>query len=290
MGWKIVEVETGDNMNLFLDNIVIYKDNEKIILPIKDIDVLLVNNTHAKLSVPLINCLSENNVLTILCDSKYLPTCNILPIIGNFNTLKILEQQTKWTNEFKGKMWQTIIKLKIQNQLDFAKYVLKNEKLSTELFKLLHEVKEFDITNREGHAAKIFWHALFGIKWNRFDDDYVNKVLNYGYTILRSYFARSIIKKGLDPRIAFFHKSFSNYFALASDLMEPFRIIIDHLAYQIHLEKTFNFYNDKQRMVEVFNNKIKIGGKYQFISNAIDIFVDCIVKQTDLPEISYEFK
>lgn len=102
MGWKIIEVESGDSLNLFLNNLVIKNSNYKIIIPINDIDVLLINNYKLKITINLINELAENNVLTIICDNKYLPTTNILPIIGNFNTIKVLEKQINWTVIYKS--------------------------------------------------------------------------------------------------------------------------------------------------------------------------------------------
>lgn len=289
MGWKIVEIETGEHLSLFLNNLVVLQDNNKIIIPINDIDVLLINNFKAKMTIQLINCLSEHNVLTIVCDNKCLPSTNIVPIIGNFNTLKILDQQIQWTHLYKAKTWREIIYQKILGQAKLVKKLINDDQTSQELINLSTQIKEYDITNREGHAAKIYWHCLFGKNWKRHEDDYINKLLNYGYTILRSYFTRSIIKKGLDPRIALFHKSFHNYFALASDLMEPFRFLIDVIVYEISLKNEFNFYEHKQLLIESFNKKIKIQQKFQFITNAIDIFIDQIVAQNPVPEIEYDF-
>lgn len=290
MGWKIIEIESGEKISLFLNNIVINNGDNKIIIPISDIDVLLINNFMLKITVQLINALCENNVLTIICDNHYLPSSNILPIIGNFNTIKILDVQLQWTAPYKSRLWKNIIKQKINNQADLLnKYLEKNED-SNRLLDLMNQVKDFDISNREGHAAKIYWHLLFGLSFKRHADDYYNKLLNYGYTILRSYFTRSIIKKGLDPRISIFHKSYHNYFALASDLMEPFRVIIDIEVLKIYQNGEVDFYNHKQNLIMCFNKKIYINNKLQFINNAIDLFIDSIVNQEDLPIIQVDYE
>ncbi|MGL4647706.1 MAG: type II CRISPR-associated endonuclease Cas1 [Mycoplasmoidaceae bacterium] len=287
MSWKIIEIESQTRMNLFLDNIVLIKENDKIIIPIRDIDVLLINNYKSVITIQLINALAQNNTLVIVCDNHYLPNSYILPIIGNYNTLKIVEKQINWNHKWKAKVWKDIIKLKIINQRNVLEIFNKKEVIE-ELNKLINEIKEYDISNREGHASKIYWHALYGKQFKRFNDDYVNKLLNYGYTILRGYFTRSIIKKGLDPRISIFHKSFHNYFALASDLMEPFRIIVDLIVYKINASGETNFHQHKQDIIEEFNNKISLNGKFMFINNAIDHFVDLIISQNILSEIKYE--
>lgn len=177
--------------------------------------------------------------------------------------------------------------MKITNQKELISNMTENKVIENELNSFLSQIKDYDITNREGHASKIYWHTLFGINFKRFEDDYINKLLNYGYTILRGYFTRSIIKKGLDPRISIFHKSFHNYFSLSSDLMEPFRILIDIVVYKIYKIGEINFYEHKQLLIEIFNQKILVNDKYQFINNAIDMFVDCIVNQTELPTLNF---
>lgn len=183
-----------------------------------------------------------------------------------------------------------IIRQKIQMQASFLK-ILNNIDSYNSLNTLINEMQLYDISNREGHAAKIYWHNLFGINFKRHNNDYINTLLNYGYTILRGYFTRSIIKKGLDPRISIFHKSFHNYFALASDLMEPFRIVIDCIVYKLHMTQEKNFYFHKQEIIKFFNQKIMINEKYQYINNAIDIYVDAIVNQDiELPKIEFNYE
>lgn len=287
MGWKIVEIEEAYKLNLFLNNIVIYNKNDKITLSLNDIDVLLINNYKLVLSVQLINELSKNNILVIYCNNKYLPTTLSLPIIGNYNTIKILANQLNWNHSWKSQTWVSIIKNKIANQKDFLKFLNKGKIIDQKLLDLYNEVLEYDISNREGHASKIYWHSLFGLEFKRHADDYLNSLLNYGYTILRAYFARSIIKKGLDPRIAIFHKAFHNHFALASDLMEPFRAIVDYKVWDIlnNGDGEANFYLHKEELINCFNSKILINSKKHFINNAIDQFIDAIVSQNKIPKI-----
>ncbi len=289
MGWKIVEIEQGDHLNLYLNNIVIRKENDKIIIPINDIDTLLINNYKTQISINLINELMENNVVVIICDKNYLPTSNIVPIIGNYNTLKVLENQLKWDNTFKAKLWKEIIYLKITNQYNFLVNFNLDIKIAEQINILRNEIKDYDISNREGHASKLFWHALFGLSFKRHNNDYYNSLLNYGYTILRSYVTRSIIKKGLDPRIAIFHKSWHNYYALASDLMEPFRILIDYEVYKIYENSEVNFYEHKQSLIDCFNRKMIINGTKYFINKAIDVFIDAIVEHKQLPTIEIDY-
>ena len=290
MGWKILEITSAERLRLFLNNLVIFKNNDKITIPINDIDTLLIDNPQINLSIQLINKLTEANVNLILCDRYHLPTSQIFPVIGNYNSLKILNQQINWNNVFKSRIWTSIVKSKIQNQIETLVHFGYCNESTNEMQLLLKDVKEFDISNREGQAAKLYWHNLFGLKFNRRDEEnLINKYLNYGYAILRSYFARAIVKKGLDPRISIFHKSFHNHFALASDLMEVFRILIDFEVIKIVEIDNFAkpWIEAKQQLVEAFNRKVIINNQEQFINIAIDIFVDALVSQKELPQISF---
>ena len=290
MGWKIIEIATAERLRLFLDNLVIFKADDRITIPINDIDVLLIDNIQINLSVQLINRLAEANVNLILCDKNHLPTTQILPVIGNYNSLKIINQQINWNNIFKSQIWKAIVKIKINNQIETLLHFGYYNPAVEEMKFLMQEIQDFDISNREGHAAKLYWHTLFGLAFNRRDvENPINKYLNYGYAILRSYFARSIVKKGLDPRISIFHKSFHNHFALASDLMEVFRVLIDFEVIKIvEIENMqLSWIDAKQRLIECFNRKVIIANQEQFINHAIDIFIDALVSQKSLPEIIF---
>ncbi|WP_128008610.1 type II CRISPR-associated endonuclease Cas1 [Mycoplasma sp. ATU-Cv-508] len=236
MGWKVVQVNTDDHLKLYLNNILIKRESKKIIININDIDVLLLDNYKLTLSVQLINAITQANGLIITFNSRREPASYVFSVNGNHMSLKVLENQIAWTSVYKGKLWQEVIRNKINNQYHLlTEYKL--ESIDDEFFlKTIEQVKPYDVTNREGHAAKVYWALLFGQDFTR---DYyakqnptINSMLNYGYAVLRGLVIKSIVKKGLDPRISIYHKSFSNFYALASDLMEPFRPIIDRVVYQ----------------------------------------------------------
>lgn len=117
-----------------------------------------------------------------------------------------------------------------------------------------------------------------------------NDLLNYGYAILLGYISRSIVKKGLDLRISIFHKSFSNCYALACDLMEPFRPIVDFIVYKIRNSKDFfDLFEYKETLIKIFTKKIYINSKCEFINNAIDIYIDNFINGKILNvEINYD--
>ena len=73
------------------------------------------------------------------------------------------------------------------------------------LVQYIREMKTGDISNREGHAAKVYFNALFGMDFTRSADSSVNAALNYGYGILLSYFNREIVSNGYLTQLGIFH-------------------------------------------------------------------------------------
>lgn len=299
MGWRIIEINKNSNIKLFLNNLIILGETN-ISIPINDIDVIMFNNNRINVSINLINKLCEENVCVFFCDEKYLPSSMVFPIVGNLLTLKIFNNQINWTNDFKGKVWQKIITLKCKNQLFFLKHLnLLNKEETNSISEYINNIEEHDQTNREGHISKIYWHKLFGIDFNRTNDCLqINKLLNYGYTVINGMVARSIIKKGLDCRVGIFHKSVWNQFALSSDLIEPFRIVVDILVIELlnrNLIKNSSgeLINDIKEICLDFiaNFKLKINGLYQQLNNAIDEFIDSLINETIFNvEIEYPYE
>ena len=112
-----------------------------------------------------------------------------------------------WTQEQKDKLWQIVTYFKINNQQDVLAMFEKN----IDCIQLLADYKDHieygDKTNREGHAAKVYFNELFGKKFVRLtqqETDVINAGLNYGYAIMRAQMARIIAGYGLNPLIGIF--------------------------------------------------------------------------------------
>ncbi len=101
----------------------------------------------------------------------------------------------------------------------------------------MKEIELGDKTNREGHAAKVYFNALFGMDFSRSKECAINAALNYGYGILLSCFNREVIANGYITQLGLFHNNMFNQFNLASDLMEPFRILVDRIVVKNKPEK-----------------------------------------------------
>ncbi|ENY70070.1 type II CRISPR-associated endonuclease Cas1 [Mycoplasmopsis arginini] len=276
MNKKILEISESEYVSLFLNNLIIKQKEEKIIIPINNIEVIIFENERTNISIPVINELVDKKVNIIIC-KNHLPNSIIVPHNGYYDN-KVFQNQIKWDIKYKSLIWQKIIKLKIENSLyNLTSLDLINDIDIQKINNYILNVEDYDKTNREGHAAKLYFQILFGSDFTRERnaEDKINIYLNYGYSVLLSLIARLICSKGLDNRISLFHKSFNNNFPLACDLMEPFRFWIDRIVfdfYKENFEKTFQEF--KETLFKSFNKYIVYKNKTIKFSRYIDIVIN----------------
>lgn len=152
------------------------------------------------------------------------------------------------------------------------------------LAQYIKEIELGDVTNREGHAAKVYFNALFGLEFTRSADNSINAALNYGYGILLSCFNREIIANGYITQLGLFHDNMFNQFNLASDFMEPFRILVDKVVRQ--MEPQSFTHDEKIELLRFLNESVLIDGKYNYVSNAIKIYCRSLFDALNEEDIS----
>lgn len=198
-----------------------------------------------------------------------------------------MRSQVAWDDESKGLVWTNIISEKIRKQAEFLGE-LGNEREAEMLLFYISEIEFGDETNREGHAAKVYFNAVFGMEFSRQKSCPINAALNYGYTILLSAFNREINVCGYITHIGVFHDNVFNPFNLSSDLMEPFRILVDRAVYYSDVTEFDN--NIKRRLINILNNTVMINGAEQTVLNAIRIYIRSVfdsLEKADAKAISY---
>ena len=192
-----------------------------------------------------------------------------MPHRGCHDSAAKIRTQIVWEQNIKDIIWRDIVSEKIRKQSEFLVEIGKIQQAGM-LSEYVKQVELADATNREGHAAKVYFNALFGMTFTRTADCPENAALNYGYSILLSAFAREIVASGYITQLGLFHDNMFNQFNLASDLMEPFRVLIDREVIQMQ-RKEFT-HEEKIQLVNVLNNEVMIDGKTQYVNNAIKIY------------------
>ncbi|WP_416738709.1 type II CRISPR-associated endonuclease Cas1 [Mycoplasma sp. 005V] len=277
MSKKVIEIAQTEYLSLFLDTLIVNKDGARITIPLRTIDTILITNPFCSITVPLLNKIVNYNINLIICNSKYQPTIQINPINSYYSNKNYLSQ-IRWDETFKNQIWKQIVRLKIINYSKLIYHL--NIATDDEINKLVDyycNVKLGDETNCEGHAAKLSFKLLYGSSFSRSDDEnIINKFLNFGYIVLMSYVSRSLIKNGLDNRLGIFHKSFNNYFALACDVMEIFRPVIDYFTYSFLIkEQNDSFSEYKKTLFSSFENLIFKNRKS--LNDLIEQFIKSII-------------
>lgn len=219
-------------LSLKLRQLVIERDDlpQPITRPIEDLAVVVVENQQVSITLPLINELANNNVAVIICDNKYMPSVQLMPLNANATQQESYKYQLSASLPLKKRIWKEIIEAKIRNQALLLESLGKN---SAKLKPLHSNIKSGDADNHEGIAARLYWQELFDTDFRRerFGED-PNNLLNYGYTILRAATARALVGSGLNLSFGIFHRNRYNAFPLADDVMEPFRPYVDDIVYR----------------------------------------------------------
>ena len=287
MGWRTVVVNKNCKLSYKNDYLII-RSEELQMIHLSEISTIIVENGMVSITSYLINELAQQKIKIIFCDEKHNPSCEMIPYYGSFNTSKKVTNQAKWKKDIKQKAWQQIVKHKIHNQAMLLKNL--NIKGYEKLLEFEEQVELDDKTNREGHAAKVYFNLLFGMDFSRDREDNTNIALDYGYSIILSMLNREIVSKGYITQLGLNHKNEFNQFNLSCDLMEIFRPLIDEIVYR---NREFAFDKSyKYKLIDVYNRQIIIKNREQYLNNAVPIFITNVFNFLEDKEskiINYEF-
>ena len=283
MSWRTVIINSRCKLDYKLGFMVVRAEETKRVY-LDEIAILIIENPAVSLTGFLLEALIEKKIKVIFCDSKRIPNAELVPYYGCYDCSKKIKTQLAWTHEMKGYVWVEVIKTKISKQREFL--VKLNKYKEAELLqKYLEEINFYDESNREGHAAKVYFNAVFGLDFTRSATCQINAALNYGYSILLSAFNREIVASGYLTQIGLFHDNVFNYFNFACDLMEPYRILVDKKVY--HFGKDFIFDSEKKRVLaNLLNDTININNTRQTVLNSIKIYTRSVFEALNNGDIS----
>ncbi len=268
MSWRTVIISSQAKLDYKMGYVVVRGTETKRIL-IDEISVLLLENPAVALTGCLIEALVEKKVKVIFCDSKHNPCAELVSHHGSHDSSAKIRSQFGWSNDIKAIVWQEIVTEKIRKQKEFLENLCKEEEAAL-LDSYIGQVERLDSTNREGHAAKVYFNALFGMHFTRSSETPVNAALNYGYSLILSVFNREITANGYLTQLGIFHDNMFNHFNLGSDLMEPFRIIVDRAVVGMQIEDFSK--EEKHSLWGILEDTVYIDSKKQSVRNAIKIY------------------
>ena len=267
MSWRTVVVSSNAKLDYQIGYMVV-RGEKTTKIHLNEIGMLIVESTAVSMTSYLLSELMKNKIKVVFCDVKRNPCSELVSYYGSHDTSSKIRKQIEWTKDDKDHIWTEIVSEKIKQQALMLQRYQKEE--ANMLFEYMEEVEFGDITNREGHAAKVYFNTLFGKKFTRTDENPINAALNYGYGIILSIFNREIVSSGYLTQIGLFHDNMFNQFNLSSDLMEPFRPLVDQLVVELKPEKFET--EEKRKMLELLNKEVEICGRMEVVTNAIKIY------------------
>ncbi len=282
MGWRTVVISKSSKLDLRLGYMVVRDSTSTIRVHISEISVLIIENTASSITTALLNELVKQKIKVIFCDEKQNPCSELVSLYGCHDCSLKLRNQLGWEEFNKQLVWTTIIAQKIKKQAENLEYFGLQE--SELLYSYLGELEFYDQTNREGHAAKVYFNAMFGKSFSRSDECPINAMLNYGYSIILSCFNREIVSNGYLTQLGLFHNNMFNNFNLGCDIMEPFRPIVDRCVKNYNPTK---FDKDEKRiLLSLLSSEISINGRTETLLNAIKIYTKSVFEAIDSADAS----
>lgn len=274
MSWRTVVISSRCKLDLKMGYMVV-RGEEVSRIYLDEIAILLIENPAVAMTGCLLSELVERKIKVIFCDNKRTPQAELVPYYGCHDTSRKIRMQIAWTEPVMGAVWGAVVAEKIRNQSIFLRE-LSHIKEAELLESYLGQIEFQDSTNREGHAAKVYFNALFGMEFTRPAENPINAALDYGYAILLSAFNREVASNGYLTQLGLHHGNVFNRFNLSSDLMEPFRILIDRAVYKA-MPKEFEK-ETKRSLFNVMNDRVQIGESEQTVLNAISIYTKSVLE------------
>lgn len=194
-------------------------------VPVDEVSAVLLSSPHTMCSVAALATLAASGTPVIFCNQSMQPAGMILPFRGHHEIATRISAQTTASLPLRRRLWKSLVQSKIAGQ---AAVLQETSNSDHGLLRAMRRVRCGDPNNVEARAARRYWRKLFGESFRRRrGEGLTNKMLDYGYAVLRAAVARSICVAGLHPSIGIHHHSRSNAFGLADDVIEPFRPVVD---------------------------------------------------------------
>ena len=254
----------------YKNDYLIVRAEETSMVHLSEINYIIVSSTAVSITAYLINELMKHRIGLLFCDEHQNPLCDIQALHGSYDSSKKLRQQIQWQTSVKNHYWQEIVKYKIKKQKEILEYYTFQDSAEI-LGNYVSQLSGSDVSNREGHAAKVYFNCIFGEGFKRSGEDPVNACLNYGYSLLLSFFNKEVYCNGYLTELGIKHRNVFNPFNLASDLMEPFRPIIDRIILESEFEDLDT--EMKIKLINFQNVEVMFNGRKSTVANVIKAYV-----------------
>ncbi len=292
MSWRTVVISNHCKLDFSMGYMVARSVDNTVKVHLSEISVLVVETTACSITGALMNELVKSKIKVIFCDEKHNPSHELTAYYGCHDCSLKVKTQISWDEGAKGAVWTAVVGEKIRNQS------LLLRRLGLVQYELLEgyiaELEFNDSTNREGHAAKVYFNALFGKGFSRNNDNSINAMLNFGYSLILSVFNREVVCSGYLTQLGLFHDNRFNQYNLSCDLMEPFRPYVDELVCAVRPQKFER--EERLQLYRLLSREIFIDERKNTLLNGIKIYCKSVfdaIESVDaslieFPDFTYE--
>jgi CRISPR-associated protein Cas1 len=245
---RIVDIATdGRHLSAHRGFLVVSEERAEVgRIPLDDVAAIVIHAYGVTWTTNLVAALAERGALLVLCGANHAPVAVCMPLDGHHGQNARMRAQWQAGKPLAKQLWREVVVAKIRWQAA----ALEAKGIEAGAFGMLaRRVRSGDPDNVEAQAARRYWRLLMGEEFRRDRSaEGVNALLNYGYTVLRSLSARAVVAAGLHPSIGIHHANRGNAFALADDLIEPFRPLVDLVTVQLAASKCVEVSPQVKRM------------------------------------------
>ena len=208
------------------------KDADAVSLPMADVAAVIISHPQVTCTQAALATLMEKGAAVVVCNASSLPIGLMLPTEQHTTQTRRFAAQATASLPMKKRLWKQIIRAKVLAQAALLSELRGNDH---GLKSLAGNVRSGDPSNVEAQASRRYWPALFDNPdfHRRFDAPDANRLLNYGYAVLRAVVGRALCASGLHPSLGLHHHNQYNPWCLADDLMEPFRPVVDRAVVEV---------------------------------------------------------
>jgi len=231
---RIVDIATdGHHLSAHRGFLMVEREGSEIgRIALDDVHAVIVHAHGVTWSGTLVARLAERGAPIVFCGANHSPVAVTLPLEGHHAQGGRIQDQLSASKPLAKQLWRRIVSAKIamQGSLLAARGIEGAQAFPF----MAARVSSGDKENLEAQAARRYWPLLMGPEFRRDRDAAgANALLNYGYAVMRATCARAVVAAGLHPSIGIQHSNRGNAFALADDLVEPFRPLVDAVADQM---------------------------------------------------------
>ncbi len=274
---RAIEI-TGERRHLkkYRGFLVVCEDEKELgRLPLDDLEVVLVASHGMTCTSGLLNELADRCIPLVVCDQRFMPTAMLWPVESHSYQSVHIQAQARLSLPLRKRLWQQLIRAKILGQAQSLRICVGNS--PARLARLAKSVQSGDPSNMEGQAARIYWPRLFGEAFRRDrNEEGINALLNYVYTVLRAAVARAVMLAGLHPAFSLHHSNQRDTMPLLDDLIEPFRPVADILVYDLVQKQS----DINELTAEVKEHLVSITTTDMLYAGEVSPVSECLLRMT----------